>query len=81
MRKHPDSYPKCEARTHRHNNAKYADDIEACISHLLWCHTDYDEEDVMANCKDSFDYTENYWKDNFEDEDEVEIFLTKDWDD
>ena len=44
-------------------------------------HPDYDEEDVMANCKDSFDYTDNYWKDNFEDEDDVEDFLTRDWDD
>jgi len=39
------------------------------------------EDSTQGLRKDSRDYTDNYWKDNFEDEDDVEDFLTRDWDD
>jgi len=39
------------------------------------------EDSTKGLRNDSRDYTDNYWKDNFEDEDDVEDFLIKDWDD
>lgn len=39
------------------------------------------EDSTQGLYNNPSDYTDNYWKDNFEDEDDVEDFLTKDWDD